>query len=354
MNIISIINYNIIIIFILISVIKGEHVSLSFNYLFSIYYIKVNKNIIKAKIYRNREKNKIDFECNQGDKIFLNISSKNISSMKQNEIKLFLIFKEENITYYFTDKNISLTNKIDNLAIEFTIPYKIYCKSYDDIIIDNTNLINFNLNSYIFIKNSSVQEIEKLRIKISDIKYSNNFSHLVLINFNKSSNYELNKTFQINLIDEIPKNSSMIIKYKGIINDNLESINECSINIQKDNKRCLQEIDPSQYYYTFGEIFDNIDAIENMDDIVEFLNQDINVFNISEDFFQDICHHYERDKKDYVLEDRVEFFYQNYSLCNTSCNLSKIYFENFSFSCLCWPEVNQENEHHKKKHSSFF
>ena len=77
----------------------------------------------------------------------------------------------------------------------------------------------------------------------------------------------------------------------------------------------------------------------------------INVFNITEPFFNDLCIHYERNKADYVLEDRIEFFYQNYSLCNSSCNLSQIYMENYSFSCVCWPEVEEDVTHHKKEHS---
>ena len=77
----------------------------------------------------------------------------------------------------------------------------------------------------------------------------------------------------------------------------------------------------------------------------------INVFNITEPFFNDLCIHYERNKADYVLEDRIEFFYQNYSLCNSSCNLSQIYMENYSYSCVCWPEVEEDSSHHKKEHS---
>ena len=112
----------------------------------------------------------------------------------------------------------------------------------------------------------------------------------------------------------------------------------------------------NEYYYIFGEIFDNEEAYENVDDIVEILNNDINIFDINEDFFQDICYHYERNMHDYVLEDRIEFFYQNYSLCgegdNINCNLSKIYFENFSFCCICLPAVQTEQSGRKKKEHS--
>ena len=85
--------------------------------------------------------------------------------------------------------------------------------------------------------------------------------------------------------------------------------------LNKYNKRYLEEetfrTNEGDYYCAFGEIFDHEEAFDKTDDIVEFLNQDINIFNIIDKFFQVIFTHYERNKADYVLEDRIEFFYQN-------------------------------------------
>ena len=77
----------------------------------------------------------------------------------------------------------------------------------------------------------------------------------------------------------------------------------------------------------------------------------INVFNISERFFNDICLHYEKDGNDYVLADRIEFFYQNYSLCNESCFLTNIFMENYSYMCECLPLKEEETGHHKKEYN---
>ena len=311
-------------------------------------------------IYHKKKLGKIIFplECEQGDKISLNISSKNSITSKNKDFSLFLKFNGGNL-YYFNHQNITIINiNLNYILFEFNIPYEIYCKSHKDIILNDSNFVNFNLNDNIFTKNNNIK-LKELGIKIIDyyyFDYKDKLSKFPLMNFNKYNNYELNKEFKINFKNGFHQDNSFIIKYKGInTKTGIQSFNECSININKNNKRNLQTISNNdiQYYYTFGEIFDNEEAVDNMDDIVEFLNQDINVFNISEPFFQDLCIHYERNSHDYVLDDRIEFFYQNYSLCNTSCNLSTIYFENFSFSCICWPEIEKDEEKKriKKEHS---
>ena len=318
----------------------------------------------KSEIFYHQKKyGKILFhlECEQGDKISLNITSKNTITNKNKDISLFLKFSQGNL-YSLDHTKITIINtNLNSILFEFYIPYEIYCNSHNDIFLNDLNIINFNLNDNIFTKNNFIKSKE-LGIKIIDIIYNNNakLPQFPIINFKKFNVYELNKEFNINFQNGFHPNNSFIVKYKGINTKTGKlSFKECSINIKKNNKRFLQtisndEVDEVEYYYEFGEIFNNEEALDNVDDIVEFLNNDINVFNISESFFQDICIHYERDHNDFVLDDRIEFFYQNYSLCNnTFCNLTKIYFENFSYSCICWQETEQEEEkkNHKKEHS---
>lgn len=341
---------------ILVFNIKGETIVLFLKSKYPIDIIRVNPNKIEPLYRRNKFKNiKFSLDCEQGDKISLDIISYN-NKNKAEDFSLFLKFKEGNL-YFLNHKNISITyNENFNILFEFYVPYEIYCKSNNDIIINESNIntnINFNLINNFYSKNQE----KELGIKIIDFYYYNyrNMSIYPIINFNKSKNYELNTIFNVNFKNSFLQNDTFIIKYKGVnFKTGKDSFKECSLRIIMNNKRNLQtttSTNEEEYYYTFGEIFDNEEAQENIDDIVEFLNQDINVFNISESFFQDLCIHYERDHADYVLEDRIEFFYQNYSLCNTSCNLTHIYFENFSFSCICWPEVETENTKHKKDHS---
>ena len=363
MSIFSIKYINIILIIIILSDIKGKKIICELRTKSSIKSLRIYDNTIE--LFNNRNiSGDVNFilESYEGKKIILDIVPENINKIKNEDFSLFLTYEDKNL-YLLNYKNMSIIYKknylqnFDTVLIKFYLPFKIYCFWNNYISINEfNNIINFNFNSKIFPKTNDIQINEEFKIKITDIYSDKNNGILknLLINFNKSYIYEIDKRFEIRMNNEYNSKENIIIKYKGIMGETeLESINECSINIKKYNKRYLEESSTAQadYYYTFGEIFDNEEALENMDDIVEFLNQDINVFNISEDFFQDLCIHYERNKADYVLEDRIEFFYQNYSLCNKSCNLSQIYFENFSFSCICWPEVEVENIHHKKEHS---
>ena len=341
-----------------ISLIKGEKLLATINSKLPILSIYINE--IEAKIFDNHNgKVKFLFQAERGDKIFLNISysNSNINYKEDNDFSLFIKFKFGN-SYFYNNKNITIldTGIERKKLIEFKIPYEIYCNSHDDIFLNELNeIINFNLSSNILSKDDKYEHKEKIKIKITDFFYSQNYSSLKfpVLNFDKSKYYDLNKIFTLNFSNDFKEKNSFIIKYQ-LINplDNIQSINECSIKIKKQNKRNLQTTNSNEEYYIFGEIFENEEAYDNVDDIVEFLNNDINVFNISEPFFQDICLYYERNHHDYVLEDRIEFFFQNYSLCNNSnCNLTQIYFANFSFSCTCLPVIETEEIRKKKEHS---
>ena len=353
---------------ILLTIVNGKKSIINLKTRFPVYSIQINHK--KSKIfydYNLSKNNQFPLDCEPGEKISLNITS-NIIEMEKNDDFIFIFLYNNETSYFYNKKNISLIsfkkfkNKNINFLIEFYIPYEIYCDSHDDIIINESiNAINFELNSNIFIKNKKIQQNEMLQIKILDIYYSNdnNLSILPLMNFNKSNNYNLNTIFYIYSKNQINLNNSLIIKYKGISSlDMYKSINECSIKIiKKENysiqnkKRNLQE-KLSEEFYIFEEIFDNKNAQNDLEEIVELFNMGVNVFNISDPFFNDLCIHYENNSHDYVLEDRIEFFYQNYSLCNSSCNLSQIYMENYSYSCICFPVIEEgDNTHHKREHS---
>ena len=330
---------------------------------FPISSIRINQNETKIINYHNNFNNiKFLIESEAGDKITLNISSEFYTN-KSLDDDICLLFKfKGGISYYFNKKNISIINnqkspnKNNNLLLQVIIPYEILCKSHEDIILKKSNSnITFYLNSSVILQKNETYLRENLKIQIVDMYYSykNSTPIYPIMNFNKSQNYQLNTTFKINFKNELRSNNSLIIKYKGINSENnIQSNDVCSLEIKSNEKRYLQAvIKQDEYYYTFGEIFENENAQDDIDNIVEFLNHDINVFNISIDFFQDLCYHYERNHHDYVLEDRIEFFYQNYSLCDSNCNLTQIYYENFSFGCICWPEVETEKTHHKKEHS---
>ena len=59
--------------------------------------------------------------------------------------------------------------------------------------------------------------------------------------------------------------------------------------------------------------------------ILFLTKQDINIFNISDVFYTDICYHFESPNgKDVPLKDRIKSFFPNITLCNEGCYLTSI------------------------------
>ena len=74
----------------------------------------------------------------------------------------------------------------------------------------------------------------------------------------------------------------------------------------------------------------------NIDLISNFSNNGIDVFNITDSFFNDICYPYiSENDTDLILNDRIKYIYQNYSLCDNNCSLLEINKESNTISCEC-------------------
>ena len=64
--------------------------------------------------------------------------------------------------------------------------------------------------------------------------------------------------------------------------------------------------------------------------------QNINIFNISDEFYTNICFEYESPvKKDIPLKDRISTFYPNATLCDDGCKNSGINLDDMTAKCDC-------------------
>ena len=77
-----------------------------------------------------------------------------------------------------------------------------------------------------------------------------------------------------------------------------------------------------------------------MDYISYFKNLGIDIFNIKDSFFNDICNSYSISKNDIVLKDRIKEIYQNYSLCDEGCSYNEINTIYKTISCDCEVKTN--------------
>ena len=85
------------------------------------------------------------------------------------------------------------------------------------------------------------------------------------------------------------------------------------------------------------KIFYGIKNDSNLDlsIINSFKDSGVNVFNISDEFFNDICFPYTEGGNDLMLEDRIKYIYQNFTLCEEGCTYEEIDISNMLISCKC-------------------
>ena len=83
------------------------------------------------------------------------------------------------------------------------------------------------------------------------------------------------------------------------------SISSCSNNITM-----YTPIDSSQFK-------SNLTLIEL------FKNNGVNVFDYNDDYFHNVCNNLKVDDSDYVISDRLKYFYIDYNFCQEYCFLTK-------------------------------
>ena len=81
-------------------------------------------------------------------------------------------------------------------------------------------------------------------------------------------------------------------------------------------------------------------SILNNSLINSFSDLGIDILNINDDFFNDICYTYGDNDTDIILEDRLKDIYQNYSICDDNCKYDKINIQTNMIECSCNVKTN--------------
>ena len=85
---------------------------------------------------------------------------------------------------------------------------------------------------------------------------------------------------------------------------------------------------------------------KEIDSAKEFADKGIDVYNIKDPFFNDVCYaYYTKENKDVILKDRREFIYKNIKLCENNCVYSKIDYDNDRVNCNCSFKSNYSLEY---------
>ena len=176
-----------------------------------------------------------------------------------------------------------------------------------------------------------------------------------------------NYTIFINPIGRYLNESNVNIDFsecEKILKENYPNYNFriLQINSKNSNPNCLNEDVEYIVYNQFGERMDlsickNVTiTIQNkidktaldLEKIIFFQNKGIDIFQLEDDFFSDICYPYsdENSGSDMILKDRVSDIYQNYSLCEKDCNYESFNSEPIYVNCSCnvKQEISKENK----------
>ena len=207
---------------------------------------------------------------------------------------------------------------LDNSQSEITIIQEKTNKTKEEIIINITKIIeNYEIGK--------IYEIfgNDYNIKISPINAKENKNISTYIDL--FSCEDSLRTFY-----KIPKNVILTIFQIEIYNNNTNSlINQVEYAIFDDKMVQLNltpcSLDKIKIYYSISNTSVlNITYISNFNDI------DVDIFNIKDKFFNDICYPYSEGDSDLILADRIKDIYQNYSLCEKNCEYEKINLNNMT------------------------
>ena len=69
--------------------------------------------------------------------------------------------------------------------------------------------------------------------------------------------------------------------------------------------------------------------------VLYFANMGVDILNINDPFFNDICFVFSINNLDVILKDRIKHIYQNYSFCDSDCTYENINLEKNIISCSC-------------------
>ena len=198
-----------------------------------------------------------------------------------------------------------------------------------------------------FIENNSLLEIQQLENNITLYCYSSKTETNSLIDLNSSLIYVNLGQCQDRLISENNLDSDsdlLIISWESYNLSKDSAINDFNYEIYTREGQKINDLSPCQD--TEIEISSPINDLDkvNYDKALILSEQGYDIFNISSNFYYDVCTSAYLDNNDLTLSVRQqEIFPNNISLCVSGCNYKSVDLEIKRFYCSCMSK-NFENE----------
>ena len=234
-----------------------------------------------------------------------------------------------NNNYYYISKclgNESLKNK------EVYINYINTSLEYNPLDKEITIIKKIGNNTFHLV-NSQTNE------KFSDLKLQTTCEDKI------KKKYNINKNLLIFKVD-IKKSTTIStqVEYQ-FYNPDPQKINEqldLSICLKDDSKRRLNEKDSSKIINLSLPVSFSDYQKKNIDDL--YIKKNINIFNISDKFFNDVCNKYTSENgTDIYLKKRKEKFFINEALCEEKCTIQEYTVETGKINCMCPIKDNPNN-----------
>ena len=226
--------------------------------------------------------------------------------------------EKDNICYIIDTNKCSYKRNEDNLdgyltTDEINLLAKKYAKEY---IYTNSHITIYKYNLYSISIYKNKECINELSLSIPQIDFGSCNEKI-----RKKNNIETDLIILI--IEKYFNGTSLLLYsfYHPITGEKINVLDECKnedIIVKEDILSVLETTDLD---------------IEN---ILKLTQQNINIFNKSSGFYNDICFHYDSpNEKDITLKDRIKEFFPNITLCNEGCICNGINLTSMQAICQC-------------------
>ena len=305
-----------------------------------LFIFKENESQIKKiLIYQKSPGN---YDSNVSD--FFDISNTSCNSYNSDT---FYFLANNNNKYDLIQECIDINYcKIDNISISDTSNKNEEKKESDEYIVETTEeKTEMNIT-----KDKLLDEISKI-LKEIDIEktYKIKGEDFTLLIYPITNSSLLNSTTHVDFsqCEDILRNS------KNLSSSDILTILQLEINNTND-KSLINKVEYQVYYNgnssldlslcndknikMFYAIKDN--NLIDINSVASFQKSGIDIFNLNDSFFNDICQPYSDSNNDLVLEDRIKDIYLNYTLCEEDCTYIEFNVENKIISCDCKVKTN--------------
>ena len=212
------------------------------------------------------------------------------------------------------------------------------------------NIIN-SLN-----ENSTDDEVEKFVKKyVNEFNYTDNHvsvlkNNIYIINIYKNGKCISDLSLSIPEIDfgecyikvknnyNIEDNLVIVIISKKINGVNYPKMLSYSMyEPNSGTKLLINDICKNEVLFVKENLINKFDNSTDINSLFYLAKQNIDIFNISSDFYTDICYHFNSpvEGKDIALKDRILLYFPNITLCEDDCQIKGVNLTTFKAICEC-------------------